>query len=212
MQPVGLLDDCTKGTSLDHSGKAVGASGVIAAWDSSSYPQTILVSKNYWHELIKFFKMMMNSPTIKKCYNFDRAIMEFVFLLIGAGVAWFVFSFRATKSAVREAARKEFAQFITAIGAWNKNPDDFEASTTAMNLFVIYDHRRSDYVDAPTGRSIPADRALMASYWVEAMQEAQVIDRNGNKSHLRNSSRLFWNSVEKLREERDRLLQNDYGI
>ncbi len=155
---------------------------------------------------------MLNSPTIRKCYNLDGAIMAFVFLLIGAGVAWFAFSFRSTKSAFREAARKEFAQFISAIGAWNKNPYDFEASTTAMNLFVVYDHRRSDYVEAPTGRPIPADRALMASYWVEAMQEAQVIDSNGNKSYLRNSSRLFWNSVEKLQEEHDRLLQNDYGI
>lgn len=138
--------------------------------------------------------------------------MAIVWLVIGAGVAWFVFSYRATKARVRQVAAVEFAQFITAIDAWNADRDDYEGLTRAFHHYAVYDIRRGDATGSPTGLSIPPERALLARYWVEHLTSARLLDSDGRASRWHEGAVSFWSSVDRLREERDKLLlQSHYG-
>ena len=136
--------------------------------------------------------------------------MWIVWLLVGAVVAWSILKFRQTKSEIKRTAYAEFAAFKQAIDAWNQDRDSFDSLAQALHHFAVYDERRADFADDPTGRSIPSQRAVLSSFWVTALQEAGLIDRNGRQSRASETAALFWGSVQNLRDRRDQLLAQDY--
>lgn len=135
--------------------------------------------------------------------------MEVLWLLLGAGIAWFVLHFRATKARVRKAADIEFAQFIMAMDAWNADRQNFELLTRALHNFEVYDTRRADAVASPSGLAIPADRALLAGFWLQNLESACLIDPQGNQCRWNESAASFWDTIALLRSERDNLLLQD---
>lgn len=139
--------------------------------------------------------------------------MAIAWILVGAAVAWFIFKFRATKSAVKKAAHLEFVEFVGAIDEWNTNRQDQDSLARALRHFDVYDARRADFTRDPTGRTLPADRALLAGYWVQALKDSRLLDMNGLPSRWNEGSHTFWDSVERLRHEHDRqLLQENLGM
>lgn len=136
--------------------------------------------------------------------------MEIIWILVGVGVAWFIFSFRATKARVRKVAGVEVAQFMLAVDAWNANRDDLNGQLRAMHHFIVYDTRRADFVSDPTGRLVPADRALLASFWVQHLTDVRLLTPNGQQSRWRADAALFWDSIATLRAERDLLLAQSH--
>ena len=136
--------------------------------------------------------------------------MTIVWILIGAAVAWFVFNFRATKTRMREMAGFEVTQFIRSIDAWNVDRNDFDRRAAAAHHFMIYDMRRTDFTNDPTGRSMPAQRALLASFWVNHLTGLNLLTIDGQQSRWCAEVSLFWDSIAALRNERDLLLANDH--
>jgi hypothetical protein len=136
--------------------------------------------------------------------------MWVVWLLVGAIAAWSIMKFRATKAEIKRAAYAEIAAFNQAINEWNEDRDSFDRLTQALHHFAVYDERRADFAADPTGRSIPAYRAVLSSLWVTALQEAGLIDRDGRQSRSIETAAVFWDSVQSLRDRRDKLLAQDY--
>lgn len=133
--------------------------------------------------------------------------MELLWLVIGAGLAWFVFSFRATKGRVRSAAQHECREFVAAIEATRGNTENFAAHLNALQHFEVYEQRRSDLLQGgPSGVTLPAHRALLASFWLEALVAGRFIDRHGQP--LNGTARVanFWEGVNYIRRERERLM------
>lgn len=89
--------------------------------------------------------------------------MAFLWILCGVGIAWFIFRVRTTKQATQQRANLEFAGFIHALDAWNEDRTDFDRQRDALHHFEVYDTRRADYVRDPTGRTLPAMRAVLSS-------------------------------------------------
>ena len=136
--------------------------------------------------------------------------MWFIWLLVGAVIAWSIIKFQQTKAEIKLAAYAEITAFKQAIDTWNLDRDSFEGLTQALHHFAVYDERRSDFANDPTGRSLPSHRAVLLSFWVQALQESGLFDRSGRQSRSSYSAALFWDSVQGLRERRDQLLMQDY--
>ena len=103
----------------------------------------------------------------------------------------------------------EFAQFIIAMDAWTADHENFECLMQAIHHFEVYDIRRADAVTSPTGLSIPANRALLANYWMENLRSASLLDEQGKQVRWNQSAATFWDTVRLLRDERDRLFLQD---
>jgi hypothetical protein len=136
--------------------------------------------------------------------------MWIVWLLVGAVAAWSLLKSSQTKSGIRHTAYAELAAFKQAIDAWNQDRDSFDSLTQALHHFAVYDERRADFADDPTGRSIPSHRAVLSSFWVTALKEAGLVDRSGRQSRSSKAAAVFWDSVQSLRDRRDQLLSQDY--
>ena len=126
--------------------------------------------------------------------------MTLVWVLLGAVGAWAVMWFRATKAKLVHQANVEFAAFVHALDAWNDNPDDADSLDRALYHFAIYDARR---LDAKATQRLPADRAAVATYWVKALQDSQLLDTQGNPVTWNEGSSAFWQSISRIRDERD---------
>lgn len=136
--------------------------------------------------------------------------MWMVWLLVCAVVVWSILKFRQTKSEIKRAAYAEIAAFNRAIDEWNQDRDSLDGLTQALHHFAVYDVRRADFADDPTGRSMPSHRVVLSSFWVTALQEAGFIDRSGRQSRSSAAAAVFWDSVQSLRDRRDQLLAQDY--
>jgi hypothetical protein len=132
--------------------------------------------------------------------------VELFWVCVGAAGAWFLFRFRATKAAIAQAVDAEFRGFVRALDAWNADRNDFDAFTAALHHFAVYEERQQDFTKDPTGRTLPAERAVLSSGWVKLLKEARYLESNGRPSPWSEASRTFWESVAQLRNERDRLL------
>lgn len=136
--------------------------------------------------------------------------MWLIWLLVGAVVVWSLIKFNQTKAEIRLAAYAELAAFKQAIDAWNQDRDNFDGLIQALHYFEVYDERRSDFADDPTGRSIPPQRAVLSSFWLKALKESGLIDGSGRQSRYSSSAALFWDSVQGLKDRRDQLLAQNY--
>lgn len=135
--------------------------------------------------------------------------MAFLWVLCGLGIAWFIFSFRATKKVTRERSNLEFAAFIHALDTWNEDRTDFDRQMDALHHFAVYDTRRADYVRDPTGRTLPAMRALLSSYWAQHLTDSRLVDSQGIPSRWNDGAASFWDTIEALHRERESLLRQD---
>lgn len=135
--------------------------------------------------------------------------MAFLWVLCGVGIAWFIFNFRATKRATRQQANLEFAAFIHALDAWNEDRADFDSQMDALHHFEVYDTRRADFVRDPTGRTIPAMRAVLSQCWVKHLTDSRLVDSQGTPSRWNAGAASFWDTIEALHRERESLLRQD---
>lgn len=119
-------------------------------------------------------------------------------------------SFRATKREMRRAAGVEFASFWTALRDWDRDRGDFEKQSQAMDHFAVFAQRYSDFALDPTGRSLPAQRAVMASYFIEHMMSMGYVDAAGRPLAEGPSGGVFWSAVSDLKDLM-RGLEDTYG-
>ncbi len=88
--------------------------------------------------------------------------MELFWLCVGAGGASLFFWFRATKSKMRRIAATDFVNFLSALQKWTGAREDFDSLVWALKSFEVFNTRYSDFLADPTGRSLPADRAVLS--------------------------------------------------
>lgn len=135
--------------------------------------------------------------------------MAFLWVLVGVGIAWFIFSFRATKATVQKAAYLEFAAFIHAIGDWNEDRTHPQTLARALDHLTVYETRRAAMRD-PGGT---ARGSLMASYWGEALRDSGFLGTDGKPVRHEIASLDFWDSIEALRLEGQRSqLQRTFSL
>lgn len=136
--------------------------------------------------------------------------MAFVWIVVGAIATWFFISFRATKREMRRAAGVEFASFWTALRDWDRDRGDFEKQSQAMDHFAVFAQRYSDFALDPTGRSLPSQRVVMASYFIEYMMDMGYVDAAGRPLADGASGGVFWSAVKDLKDLM-RGLEDAYG-
>lgn len=129
-----------------------------------------------------------------------EGVVEFVWIAVGAFAAWFLISYRGTKREMRRSAGVEFAGFWTALRDWDMDRDDYEKQAQAMHHFVTFAQRYSDFMLDSTGRSLPAQRAVMASYFIEHMIDMGYVDAAGRPSIGVRSGAVFWSAVKDLKD------------
>lgn len=137
--------------------------------------------------------------------------MEVLWMLIGGGIAWFVFSFRATKTKMKHIAGVEFEHFRKALIAWDEDRDNMESQLQALHHLEVFNTRYSDFLSDPTGRTLPAARAVLSRSFVDHMRDRGLVGVTGkpNKYMGDGNATSFWLSVECLTEMRRNLLNSD---
>lgn len=134
--------------------------------------------------------------------------MEFFWFLVGAGVVWFIISFRATKRRTKRVAALEFAQFFAALRDWDHDREDFDKQMRALHHYEVFNTRYSDFLTDPTGRTLPATRAVLAANFVIHMRDMGFVGFDGHPSHLGGNAAVFWMAIDGLRELRGELFEN----
>lgn len=126
--------------------------------------------------------------------------MEWFLVLAGASGAWFFFSFRATKERTQRLAAIEFVQFLAALQHWEQDEEDPVRQMQALRHYEVFNRRFSDFLSDPTGRSLPAERAVLAANFVIHMRDMGFVGPDGYPSHIGGNAAVFWMAVFKLRE------------
>jgi hypothetical protein len=110
-----------------------------------------------------------------------------------------------TKARMKEKADLEFALFARAMHVWNVDRSDSDNLTRALHHFVVYDTRTSDYESDPTGLSLPAERAVLSSYWFQILGDFHLLNERGHPSRWNESAASFWDTVALLDIEHKKL-------
>lgn len=138
--------------------------------------------------------------------------MELFWVCVGAGVASLFFWFRATKSKMRRLAATEFVSFLSALQKWREAKDDFDSLVRALKYFEVFNTRYSDFLADPTGRSLPADRAVLSHGFVTRMRDMGLVRYDWQPLHDGGHASAFWSDVDALQAIRSDLIQQQSPV
>lgn len=120
------------------------------------------------------------------------------------GALLFLIWLRPSKAHVERRASDEFADFVNAIGHWNVDRSNVPARHCALSHFSLYERRLGDLGDKTVGVSIPRERVLLATLWMEHLFKAGLLDGVGGPCQASTSGRDFWETLAALRSEQNR--------
>lgn len=123
--------------------------------------------------------------------------MSFLWFLAGGAVVAFYVWFKNTQKAMQAKANGEVVQFIQAIQRWiAAEPKNEEVFVLAVHHVAVYLQRRNDLLADPTGRSLPAYRAVMAQGWRKALSAAGLLTPEGKRPTWEEDAAEFWDAVD----------------
>jgi len=120
--------------------------------------------------------------------------MALLYLGAGAALAWLLI-WLAHRAALRDAALREFQQFLEALDGMMAAPESTSALEAAMRHYRVYEQRARDCAYLSKGGGIPGARLVKAAHWFRALHRLGVLDAAGQPFTEHPAAAAFWRAV-----------------